>query len=150
MTRRYLEDLEEGNSFGGETYDVCADEMLAFSRKWDPRDIHIDEAAGQAAGYGGIIASGAYTTAIFTLLSLRSRERDGDHAVLAGLGADIALSRPLRAGDTVRYAARIVEVRESKSRPDAGVVKTVASLVNQHGETVYQLTTATLVARRPC
>jgi acyl dehydratase len=149
VPRSYLEDLEEGSAFGGETYQVDADEMLAFSRKWDPRDIHVDDDAGQAAGYGGLIASGAYTTAIFTLLSLRAREKDGDHAVLAGLGAEIALSRPVRSGDTLRYAAKIVEVRESKNRPDAGVVKTEASLVNQKGETVYQLTTATLVAKRP-
>lgn len=149
MARRYLEDLEAGRTFGGETYDVAADEMLEFSRKWDPRDIHLDAAAGEAAGYGGIIASGAYTMSIFTLLSLRSRQADGDHAILAGLGAEMGLSNPVRAGDTLRFVGKIAEVRESKNRPDAGVVRTEASLVNQHGEIVYQLTTATLVAKRP-
>ena len=149
MTRRYLEDLEAGRTFGGDTYEVAAEEMLDFSRKWDPRDIHLDEAAGVAAGYGGIIASGAYTMSIFTLLSLRARQGDGDHAILAGLGAEMGLSNPVRAGDTLRFVGKIADVRESKNRPDAGVVKTEASLVNQHGDTVYELKTATLVAKRP-
>jgi acyl dehydratase len=149
VERRYLEDLHEGLRFGGETYTVPGDEMLAFARKWDPRDIHVDEAAGRAAGFGGIIASGAYTTAVFTLLSLRSRQRDGDHAVIAGLGAETRLARPVRAGDTLRYSAEILEARPSQGRPEAGVVKTRARLVNQDGDTVYETTTATLVERRP-
>ncbi len=149
MSRRYLEDLEEGATLSGQSYAVDEDEMLAFSRKWDPRDIHVDEQAGRAAGYGGVIASGAYTTAIFTLLSVRSRNADGDHAVLAGLGSETKLSKPVRAGDTLRYESTIIGVRESRSRPDAGIVTSEAKLVNQKGETVYALTTNVLVAKRP-
>ncbi len=149
MSRRYLEDLEEGTTLEGQSYAVAADEMLAFSQKWDPRDIHLDDEAGRAAGYGGVIASGAYTTAIFTLLSVRSRNADGDHAVLAGLGSETRLTKPVRAGDTLRYESTIVGVRKSKSRPDAGIVTSEARLVNQKDETVYALTTNVLVARRP-
>jgi acyl dehydratase len=122
--------------------------MLAFARHWDPRPIHVDDEAAAAAGFGSAIASGAYTTAVFTLLSLRSRTKAGDHAILAGLGAEIRLPHPVRAGDTLRYDAEIVAKRPSESRPDAGVVHTLARITNQHGVLVYESKTATLVAKR--
>ncbi len=149
MTRRYFEDLEVGHRFGGASYRVERDEMVAFARKWDPRPIHVDEEAGAAAGFGGVIASGAYTTAIFTLLSMRSRAQAGDHAVIAGLGAESRLPHPVRAGDTLTYGAEISAKRESGSRTHAGIVHTRARLTNQEGAVVYESETATLVERRP-
>lgn len=149
MTRKYFEDLEVGHRFGGASYTVERDEMVAFARKWDPRPIHVEEEAGIAAGFGGVIASGAYTTAIFTLLSMRSRAQAGDHAVIAGLGAESRLPQPVRAGDTLTYGAEISAKRASESRADAGIVLTRARLTNQAGAVVYESETATLVARRP-
>jgi acyl dehydratase len=149
MAFKYLEDLKAGDGFGGERYSVPRDEMLDFARKWDPRPIHVDDAAGRAAGFGEAIASGAYTTAIFTRLALASREADGGHAVIAGLGATMSLPRPVRAGDTLEFRADILEVRPSKSRPDAGIVTMRARLFDQQGQIVYESTTSTLVSRRP-
>ncbi|MFO0687820.1 MAG: MaoC/PaaZ C-terminal domain-containing protein [Myxococcota bacterium] len=149
MTLKYLEDLAPGDGFGGERYAVARDEMIDFARKWDPRPIHLDDEAGRAAGFGCAIASGAYTTAIFTRLALASREADGGHAVIAGLGATMSLPNPVRAGDVLEFRAEVLEARPSKSRPDAGVVRMRARLCNQDGEPVYESTTATLVSRRP-
>ncbi|MEZ4331293.1 MAG: MaoC/PaaZ C-terminal domain-containing protein [Myxococcota bacterium] len=149
MPARYLEDLKPGMTFEGERYAVPREEMLAFARKWDPRPIHLDDEAGRAAGFGSAIASGAYTTAIFTRLTLAAREADGGHAVIAGLGATMALPKPVHAGDVLAFRAEVVEARPSRSRPEAGVVSMRSTLVNQDGEVVYETTTATLVARRP-
>jgi acyl dehydratase len=146
--RRYYEDLPVGFRFGGESYTVPRREMIAFAERWDPRPIHLDDAAGQAAGFGCAIASGAYTTAIFTLLSVRARTKSGDQAILAGLGSEIKL-RAVRAGDTLTYDAEIVGRRESRSLPHAGIVETRAILTNQHGEEAYETTTTTLVLKRP-
>jgi acyl dehydratase len=146
--RRYYEDLPVGFRFGGESYTVPRDEMIAFAEKWDPRPIHLDDAAGHEAGFGGVIASGAYTTAVFTQLSVRSRTKSGDQAILAGLGAKLRLRR-VRAGDTLTYSGEITDRRESKSLPHAGIVETHAVLTNQHGETAYESTTTTLVLKRP-
>lgn len=148
MPVKFLEDLKVGDVFGGQRYSVPRDEMIAFARKWDPRPIHLDDEAARAAGFGAAIASGAYTTAIFTRLALASREADGGHAVIAGLGATMSLPRPVRANDELEFRAEILEVRPSRSRAEAGVVTMRARLHDQHGEIVYESTTSTLVARR--
>ena len=147
--RRYLEDLQVGEHFGGETYRVEEAEMIDFARKWDPRPIHLDAAAGERAGFGGIISSGAYVTAIFTLLTMRARKRDGDHAVIAAMGSQQRIPHPVRAGDELEYRGEITDKRKSRSRADAGVVKTLSRLANQDGVLVFEAETVTLVERRP-
>lgn len=149
MPKRHFEDLPVGYAFGGSRYRVDRDEMIEFARKWDPRPIHLDEEAGRAAGFGGVIASGAYTTAIFTRLALAAREEDGGHAVIAGLGATSRLPRPVRAGEELEFRAEVVEARASTSRPGTGVVTMRAVLLDPHGEIVYEATAATLVSLRP-
>ncbi|MBW2423129.1 MAG: acyl dehydratase, partial [Deltaproteobacteria bacterium] len=66
MDRTFFEDLEVGDRFGGERFVVDGEEMLEFARRWDPRPIHVDDAAGKEAGFGEAIASGACTTSIYT------------------------------------------------------------------------------------
>ena len=149
MSKTWFEDLKVGNTFGGQRYAVPSVEMIDFARKWDPRPIHLDEEAGRAAGFEGVIASGAYTTAIFTLLGMRSREADGAHAVIAGLASQQKLPRPVLGGDVLEYRAEISAKRESQSRPNAGVVTTHARLHNQRDEIVFESTTVTLIAKRP-
>jgi acyl dehydratase len=61
----------------------------------------------------------------------------------------MSLPRPVRAGDTLEFRADILEVRPSKSRPDAGIVTMRARLFDQQGQIVYESTTSTLVSRRP-
>ena len=149
MTQTFYEDLDIGDRFGGTTYTVPADEMVEFSRKWDPRPIHLDVDAARAAGFDDVIASGAYTTAVFTLLVMRARERAGNHAVIAVLGVNNQMPNPVRAGDVLDFDAEIVAKRESKSRPGTGVVTTRGRLTNQRGEVVFDSETVTLVHRRP-
>ena len=148
MSRAYFEDLEVGFRFGGPSYAVERGEMIDFALKWDPRSIHIDSEAGKAAGFGGVIASGAYTASILTLLTMQARKLSGDHAVIAALGSEQRVPHPVRAGDVLEIQGEIVDKRESRSRPDAGIVHTRLELTNQDGLVVLSSVTATLVERR--
>jgi acyl dehydratase len=49
----------------------------------------------------------------------------------------------------LEFRSEILEVRPSKSRPEAGVVTMRARLYDQHGRIVYESNTSTLVSRRP-
>ena len=145
----YFEDLAVGKRFGGSTFTVDRDEMLEYARRWDPRPIHLERDAALASGFPDVIASGSFTTAIYTLMIMRAREGDGNHATLAVVSVTNRMPNPLLAGDTVRFAAEITSTRESRSRPSAGIVNTAGTLTNQRDEVVFDSATVTLVHRRP-
>lgn len=50
---RYAEDYTPGDVFDLGAYDVTRDEILEFSRKYDPFPFHVDEEAARATVYGG-------------------------------------------------------------------------------------------------
>jgi acyl dehydratase len=145
----YFEDLVVRQRFGGSKFTVDRDEMLEYARRWDPRPIHLDRDAAVDSGFPDVIASGSFTTAIYTLLIMRAREADGNHATLAVVSVTNRLPNPLLAGDTVEIAAEIADKRDSRSRPSTGVVITTGTLTNQRGEIVFDSETVTLVHRRP-
>ena len=64
----YAEDLREGQEFPFGSYSMVEDEMLAFARQYDPIPIHTDPAAAAASPFGGLIASGLHTMAIYQRL----------------------------------------------------------------------------------
>lgn len=145
----YFEDLAVGHRFGGSSFTVERDEMLDFARRWDPRPVHLDRDAARASGFPDVIASGSFTTAIYTLMIMRAREADGNHATLAVVSVTNRLPKPLLSGDTVHFRATIADKRESRSRPSAGIVITTGVLTNQRDEVVFDSETVTLVHRRP-
>ena len=55
----------------------------------------------------------------------------------------------MRPGDELRTESEVLEVRESKSRPDRGMIKVRTTTLNQNGETVQVYTGNLLVPRRP-
>ena len=69
--------------------------------------------------------------------------------VSANLGwRDVALPRPVRAGDTIEAESTILQARESRSRPDEGVVSVATLARNQDGDTVLRFHRTLLVYRR--
>jgi acyl dehydratase len=123
--------------------------MLAFAAQWDPRPVHLDHDVAVRDGFPGVIASGAYTTAILTRMIMRAREDAGNHATLAVATVTNRFPTPVLAGDELRFDAEIMEKRESRSRPTTGIVVTRSTLTNQRGEIAMDSETVTLVQRRP-
>lgn len=147
--RLHFEDLKVGDSFSTPgTLEVTRDAIVDFASQWDPRPHHIDEDAAKDSAFGGLVASGVHAIAICIRESVRVGEQSTPQAVLAGLGSENRLLEPIRAGDNLAYRAEIVEKRASRSRPGAGIVRTRHELVNQHGVTAFEMTTASLVAGR--
>jgi acyl dehydratase len=143
----YLEDLAVGDeAWSAETFEVLRDEIVAFARRWDPQPFHVDEAAARDSIFGGLMASSAHLFAIQCRLALTV---DPLLAVLAGLGNDgLELLLPTRPGDRLRLQRRIVGKRESKTKPDRGIVRIGHEIVNQRGEVVCRALGRVMVARR--
>jgi acyl dehydratase len=147
MTSGYFEDIKVGDSQKAGPYSVSKDEIIQFAKQFDPRPFHIDEEAAARSVFAGLSASAAHTFAIFISLT---NELEPPIRAIAGLGYDeLRLPNAVRPRDDLYLEATALEKRESKSRPDRGVLRGQLRLPNQKGETVLQCISTTFVARRP-
>jgi len=68
---------------------------------------------------------------------------------VANLGWDeVRLPHPVFEGDTIYARSEVLEARESKSRPNAGLVRVKTTGVNQNGTTVIEFTRTFMVWKR--
>jgi acyl dehydratase len=108
---------------------------------------HIDEEAAKSVPTNGLIVSAVYTLAVITRLGVK---RDIQMANLGGLGLEnVRFPIPIRPGDRISISGQCIEKRESKSRPDAGIVRYATEVKNQKNETCFTLESVNLVAKRP-
>ena len=126
---------------------VTETDNLMFSvMTHNPQPLHLDAEAAAASEFGRILVNGTFTFALMVGLSV------GDTTLgtlVANLGYDkLVMPKPVFIGDTMRSSSEVVELKESKSRPQAGIVTFRHTLVNQRGETVCQCLRTALVKRR--
>lgn len=110
--------------------------------------VHTDAAAARETIYGQRIAHGLLSLSVLQGLiwQLRLTLTTG----VASLGWDsVKFVAPVRLGDTVYAEFSIREARESKSRPDAGILVENCRLVNDRGEVVLTGDHISMVKRRP-
>ena len=144
---RYFEDYVPGLTVDCGGFSVSEAEIIAFAEKYDPQPFHVDPVAAKAGPFGGLIASGWHTT------SMMMRQLV-DHFVspessLGAAGVDeVRWPRPVRPGDTLRVRATVLEARRSASKPDRGIVKSLAELTNSGGELVMKVTAVNFILLR--
>ncbi len=147
MAERYLEDLQVGDRFESDSYEVTESAIMEFAREFDPQPFHLDRAAAKKSVFGGLVASGWHTAAITMRLLVTSDLNLAGGAI--GLGVDeMRFPRPVRPGDTLRLELEIVDVRESKSKPDRGTARIRYATRNQKDEIVFTQTATVLVPKR--
>jgi acyl dehydratase len=146
---RYFEDYTPGAVYEYGYITVSEADILGFARAFDPQPIHTDLEFAAAGPFGGLIASGWHTAGIMMRLF-------ADHclsrvASLASPGIDeLRWPAPVRPGDSLRLRATLVEARRSRSKPDRGLVRTQAELINQNDQVVLTLTAMNIIrARHP-
>jgi acyl dehydratase len=147
LVNLYFEETEVGAVSTAGPYLVTKDEIIRFATQYDPVPRHIDEDAAARSIFGGLTASGAHTFAILILLTGRLQPKN---ITLAGLGWDeLRLPNAVRPGDELDLEVKVLEKRESKSKPDRGIVRRQVLLRNQKRETVLECFANVLIARRP-
>lgn len=129
------EDLEVGSSIEVGRYTFEADDIKAFAERYDPQPFHLDEAAGKASPFGGLVASGWHTCSVFMGMLVRNVLQGSTGMGSPGID-EIRWIKPVRAGDTITMLQKILDKRVSSSKPDRGIVTTEWVGVNASGETV--------------
>jgi len=147
MTSGYFDENEIGDNRKAGPYFVSKEEIIQFAKQFDPRPFHIDEEAAARSVFAGLSASAAHTFAIFISLTFKLQP---PIFAIAGMGYDeLRLPNPVRPGDNLDLESTVLEMRESKSKPDMGILRNQVHLRNQKRETVLQCISSVLVARRP-
>jgi acyl dehydratase len=110
------------------------DNLLFSVMTHNPQPLHIDVEAARASEFGQILVNGTFTFALMIGLTISDTTLG---TLIANLGYDkLVHPKPVFLGDTLRATSEIVELRESKSRPTAGVVTFSHELLNQRDEVV--------------
>ena len=127
----------------------AAEAIVAFARAYDPQVFHLDAEAARATHFGALCASGWQTAAVWMKRLNATFARDIAFTARSGpvpqLGPspgfkDLQWLRPVYAGDTIRYASRLVDRRASASRPGWGIATHHNTAQNQRGEPVFAFT----------
>lgn len=106
--------------------------------------IHFNDEYAKRTEYGRPLVNSALTIAIVAGLGVVDVSENG-----FALGWDaITLPNPLYAGDTLYCQQEVVEVRESKSRPDRGIVKVKTLGIKQDGTIVIEYSRSVMVWRK--
>lgn len=139
------EDLTVGSSIDLGSYTVALEEMVQFSRQWDPQEFHTDPGAAAAGRFGEIIASGVHTLAVFQRLAVLGAYHSWD--VVAGRSIrDVQLTSPVRPGAELFAALTIDEI--TFGRPDRALVSATGRLRTAQA-LVLSVSFDSYVRRRP-
>lgn len=141
------EGLRSGDRTELGSYTLSTDEIVAFAIQWDPQFFHVDEDRAANEGYfGGLIASGVQTLAVYQRLMVDRLLRHWD--VIGGAGIrDLQFLRPVRPGDTLTGFTVIEDIQRQPARHRLRVVST-GELINQNRERVLVLTMSAYLRMR--
>lgn len=144
---RYFEDFKVGEIFEIGTKKVTKAEMITFAEAFDPQPFHISEEKARDSIFGGLIASGWHTCAIFMRLYV-----DNFLTQTISLGSPgldhIRWLKPVFPNDSLSGRVTILETKPSSNRPGVGSIKIKSEMLNQSGEVVMQLEGTGLFGKR--
>ncbi|MFN7023520.1 MAG: MaoC family dehydratase [Pseudorhizobium sp.] len=148
MAGRLFEDWAVGDRVAHEIRRTVTetDNLIFTTMTHNPQPLHLDVEAAKASEFGQILVVGTFTFSLMVGLSV------GDTTLgtlIANLGYDkLVMPKPVFIGDTMRAETEVVGLKESRSRPTAGIVTFRHELFNQRGEMVCQCLRTALVHRR--
>ena len=149
MAGLYFEQFAVGQAFRHEVRRTVtdADNMLFCSLTYNPASIHIDHAYAAGTEFGGPLMNSIFTLGLVIGLSVQDTTMG---TTIANLGmTDTTFPKPVFAGDTIRAETKVLELRESKSRPTQGIVTFEHLGLNQRDEIVCRTVRGALMMKAP-
>jgi acyl dehydratase len=148
LAGKYFEEWTIGETMAHEIRRTVTetDNLLFSTMTHNPQPLHIDVEAAKASEFGQILVNGTFTFALMVGLSV------GDTTLgtlVANLGYDkLVMPKPVFIGDTMRATSEVIGLKESASRPNAGIVTFRHELWNQRDECVCRCERSALIKRR--
>jgi acyl dehydratase len=141
---RYYDDFEIGDVYRSAVGRTITDtDNIWFTLlTHNTNQLHFNQAFAEKTPWKKLLVNSGLTLAIVGGLSVA----DVSENAVANLGwGDIHLDKPVFAGDTLWSESEVTEMRESKSRPYAGIVSVRTRGVNQRAEVVIEFRRTVMV-----
>ena len=149
MPGLYYEEFSVGQTFQHEIRRTIteADNVWFSALTHNPQPLHIDAEFAKHTEYGKPLVNSCLTLAFMVGISVNDTTVG---TTVANLGwDDVRFPKPLFHGDTIRIETEVTELRDSKSRPDNGIVTFEHRAFNQHDELVGVCKRSALMHRKP-
>ncbi|MFL6778404.1 MAG: MaoC family dehydratase [Sphingomicrobium sp.] len=149
MAGRYFDEWQVGDVI---THDITrtvteTDNVLVSALTHNPQPMHLDHEVAAASEFGKPLVKSIYTNVLMVGVSVADTTLG---TMVANLGYDkLIFPSPVFVGDTLRSESECLEARESKSRPNAGIVTWEHRSFNQRGELVCKCTRSALLLKKP-
>ncbi|MCV9935667.1 MaoC family dehydratase [Boseaceae bacterium BT-24-1] len=143
----YFEDFVAGSVTEYGALPVSQDDILAYAKRFDAQDFHIDPDNAKASFVGTLIASGWHSCALLMRLAAEAFFLDSTSMGSPGV-EEVKWLRPVKPGDVLKLRWTVSETKESRSRPEMGLVKFRFELLNQRNEPVVEQNNWVMFGRR--
>lgn len=149
MPGRYFDEWQVGDTIEHAITRTVTetDNLLISALTHNPQSMHLDAEAAKDSEFGRILVNSCFTFSLAVGVSVADTTLG---TLIANLGFDeVKFPKPVFPGDTLRIASECVALRESASRPNAGIVTWEHRATNQRGELVCTMKRTALLSKRP-
>jgi acyl dehydratase len=149
MSGRYLDEWQVGDVIAHAVTRTVTetDNVLVSALTHNPQPMHLDHEVAAQSEFGKPLVNSIYTFGLMIGVSVSDTTLG---TLVANLGYDkLVFPAPVFVGDTLRSESECLEVRESKSRPNAGIVIWEHRSFNQRGELVCKCSRSALLLKKP-
>jgi acyl dehydratase len=145
---RYLDDFEIGSVHELGSVTVSARDIVDFASMYDPQPFHVDAEEARRSSFGGLIASGWHTAALFMRCYVDALLRDAAGEGSPGID-ELRYLRPVRPGDVLTARLTVLGVTPVLGRPSLGMVRPRCEMVAADGVVVFSMVLHSFFRRRP-
>jgi acyl dehydratase len=149
MAGRFFDQWKVGDRVRHEIHRTVTetDNLLFSTLTHNAQPLHIDAQYAAQSEFGRILVNGTFTFSLMIGLTVYDTTLG---TLVANLGYDkVRMPKPVFIGDTLRAETQVLELRESKSRPNAGIATFAHTLRNQKDEAVCECVRTALLHKAP-
>jgi acyl dehydratase len=149
MAGRYFDEWQIGDTVAHAITRTVTetDNVLITTLTHNPQPLHLDHEAAANTEFKMPLVNSCFTFSLMVGVSVHDTTLG---TLVANLGYDsLKFPNPVFVGDTLHSTSECIARRESKSRPNAGIVTWAHRSFNQKGELVCQCTRTALLLRKP-
>ena len=147
MAGRFFEEWQVGDTIRHPNTRTVTetDNLLISTLTHNPQPLHLDHEAAKETEFGKPLVNSCFTFSLAVGVSVAETTLG---TLVANLGYDeVKFPKPVFVGDTLYIESEVVGLRESGSRPNAGIVTWEHRAINQRGETVCTFKRSALIQK---